>query len=211
MSLVDTSDVNRMIAQFCASGYKTYTFNGVREVIAGCPESFAALESLYAALMRVTITPQEICEGGGRQTVIANNIKNALEAEGFRSEVRFATQTCVYESPEFNHTFTRRLCHILDAAKGPCILEIQWNSKDAVFNRDTASFDSVFKAGLCKFAVLITRDSDLQSLFHELGVGKKYGASTTHINKFLEITQASSNIAGSCPLIVCAITKDRIV
>ena len=52
--------------------------------------------------------------------------------------------------------------------------------------------------------VIITRASELQDLFDGLGIGKKYGNSTTHWNKLLPKIDGGG--AGGCPVLAVAIT-----
>jgi hypothetical protein len=48
--------------------------------------------------------------------------------------------------------------------------------------------------------VIITRVSELQVLFNELGIGTKYGQSTTHWNKL--IPKIDGGGAGQCPILM---------
>jgi hypothetical protein len=53
--------------------------------------------------------------------------------------------------------------------------------------------------------VIITRASELQSLFDSLGIGTKYGNSTTHWNKLLPKIDGGG--AGGCPVLAVGITE----
>ena len=48
--------------------------------------------------------------------------------------------------------------------------------------------------------VIITRLSELQTIFNKLGKGKSYGASTTHWDKLIPKVEAGG--AGGCPLLL---------
>lgn len=54
--------------------------------------------------------------------------------------------------------------------------------------------------------VIVTRVSELQDLFDELGIGKKYGPSTTHWDKLLPKIDGGG--AGGCPVLAIGITRD---
>jgi hypothetical protein len=59
--------------------------------------------------------------------------------------------------------------------------------------------------------VIVTRASNLQMIFKSLGpkVGKKYGASTTHMAKLLPRLEGGGG--GSCPILAFGITKAKYV
>jgi hypothetical protein len=48
--------------------------------------------------------------------------------------------------------------------------------------------------------VIITRLSELQGLFNQLGKGQSYGASTTHMDKL--VPKVDGGGAGGCPLLL---------
>ena len=62
-------------------------------------------------------------------------------------------------------------------------------------------FRSVLSVG-----VMITRVSELQELFNQLGKGTSYGASTTHWNKL--IPKIDGGGAGQCPLLLIGMGLD---
>ena len=59
-------------------------------------------------------------------------------------------------------------------------------------------------------AILVTRSSTLESLFDEMGgeIKRKYGASTTHMNKLLPRLKAGRG--GGCPILAFGITKQLV-
>jgi hypothetical protein len=52
---------------------------------------------------------------------------------------------------------------------------------------------------------MITRCDNLQDIFDELGRGKSYGESTTHMSKLLPKIEGGGG--GGCPILVFGITK----
>jgi hypothetical protein len=54
--------------------------------------------------------------------------------------------------------------------------------------------------------VIITRVSELQHIFDGLGIGKKYGNSTTHWNKLLPKIDGGG--AGGCPVLAIGIMPE---
>ena len=85
---------------------------------------------------------------------------------------------------------------------------MEWNSKDQTFDRDLVAFRAFFDFDAISAGVLVTRSTELISVFKELGVNKKYGASTTHLGKLIPRLEAGRN--GGCPVIVFGITPRLI-
>jgi hypothetical protein len=53
--------------------------------------------------------------------------------------------------------------------------------------------------------VIVTRASELQDIFDELGRGKSYGNSTTHTGKL--IPKMENRASGGCPVLAFGIKK----
>ncbi|MBX9679245.1 MAG: hypothetical protein K2X38_10820 [Gemmataceae bacterium] len=79
-------------------------------------------------------------------------------------------------------------------------LEVEWNNKDPFFDRDLNNFRLLRAMGVLSVGVIVTRCTELQSLFNKLGKGKSYGNSTTHLEKL--IPKVDSGAAGGCPLLI---------
>ena len=70
--------------------------------------------------------------------------------------------------------------------KGRVALEVEWNNKDPFYDRDLNNFRLLFDLRVIEVGVIVTRATELQSLFVEVGRDKSsYGASTTHLDKLL--------------------------
>jgi hypothetical protein len=95
----------------------------------------------------------------------------------------------------------------VDYFKSRVAIEMEWNNKDPFYDRDLNNFRLLHQLDVVSVGVIITRSSELQSLFDGLGpdVRAKYGASTTHLSKLLPRVEGGG--AGGCPLVVFAITK----
>jgi len=110
--------------------------------------------------------------------------------------------------------------HKIDYVKGRVAADFEWNSKDQTFDRDLYAFNTFFQYNKISAAVLVTRGSDLASLFRTMGsvtdrhgvtrkVSAKFGASTTHMGKLLPRLEA--NRQGGCPVLVFGITSKMIM
>jgi len=62
---------------------------------------------------------------------------------------------------------------------------VEWNNKTEFYDRDLNNFRLLNVLNVLSVGVIITRVSELQRLFDELGKGASYGASTTHWDKLI--------------------------
>ena len=95
--------------------------------------------------------------------------------------------------------------HKIDYLKGRIAFDLEWNSKDQTFDRDLFAFRAFFDYDKISVGVLVTRSTELNSLFRSLGILSKYGASTTHMGKLLPRLRAGRS--GGCPVLVFGITE----
>ena len=79
-------------------------------------------------------------------------------------------------------------------------LEVEWNNKDPFYDRDLNNFRLLRNLGVLSVGVMITRLSELQGVFDELGKGTSYGQSTTHWDKLMPRVEGGG--AGGCPLLL---------
>lgn len=89
--------------------------------------------------------------------------------------------------------------HEIDNFKNRVGVEVEWNNKTEFYDRDLNNFRLLNVLNVLSVGVIITRVSELQKLFDELGKGA-YGASTTHWNKL--IPKVDGGGAGQCPLLL---------
>lgn len=94
--------------------------------------------------------------------------------------------------------------HRIDNVKNRVGIEVEWNNKTEFYDRDLNNFRLLHELGVLSVGAIITRVSELQTLFDGLGIGKKYGPSTTHWNKL--IPKVNGGGAGGCPLLLVGIT-----
>jgi restriction endonuclease BglII len=90
--------------------------------------------------------------------------------------------------------------HKIDNFKNRIGIEVEWNNKTEFYDRDLNNFRLLWELRVLSAGVIITRLSELQHLFDELGKGESYGNSTTHWDKL--IPKVESGGAGGCPLLL---------
>ncbi|MCF8229461.1 MAG: restriction endonuclease [Bacteroidales bacterium] len=137
--------------------------------------------------------------GGGQKSKVANFIDGFLESRGW-VEKEFDTSVQVDEYLMNSPT------HKVDCFKNRIALEIEWNNKDPFYDRDLNNFRLLFDLRAISVGVIITRCDELQQIFEDLGRGKSYGASTTHMSKLLPRIEGGGG--AGCPILVIGITKN---
>lgn len=78
-------------------------------------------------------------------------------------------------------------------------IETEWNNKDPFYDRDLTTFRLLFELNVLSVGVIITRADELQDIFDELGKGKSYGPSTTHMSKL--VPRLQNRASGGCPVL----------
>ncbi|WP_084115804.1 BglII/BstYI family type II restriction endonuclease [Paracoccus sphaerophysae] len=159
---------------------------------------------VLAVLRDFEFRKSEVLTGGGRKSVIAGRIDSFLEARGWE-ERKFETRIRVDAAERDTPT------HKVDCFKGRVGLEIEWNNKDPFFDRDLNNFRLLFDLRVIDVGIIITRASNLQSLFKSLGkkVADKYGASTTHMDKLFPRIEGGGG--GGCPILAFGITRTKYI
>jgi len=153
---------------------------------------------LYTVLNEFQLKASEILEKGGSKSSLAKRFDSRLYDLGwmernYTSSVTVDDETTV--SPG----------HKIDCLKNRVAIEVEWNNKDPFFDRDLNNFSHLYDLGVIDVGIIITRSTELQEIFKDLGKGSSYGASTTHVSKLIpKILRDGSH---GCPLVVFGITK----
>lgn len=161
------------------------------------PEEF---EDLLDVLNNFTLKKSAILTAGGRKSPIAGELDSFLYSRGWL-EHDFKTTVEVDGLKHITPT------HKIDCYKNRIALDVEWNNKDPFFDRDLNNFRLLFDRGAISVAIIITRCSELQNLFVELGKGASYGASTTHMSKLIPRIEGGGG--GGCPILVFGIRRDK--
>ena len=144
-----------------------------------------------------------IITGGGGKSKVSGYLDNQLDSIGW-AEKSFDTYISI--DGEKHETPT----HKVDCVKGRVALDIEWNNKTEFYDRDLNNFRLLHNLGAISVGVIITRTTELQKdVFNPLGIGSKYGASTTHLNKLIPKIEGGGS--GGCPLLVIAVKSGAYV
>ncbi len=135
---------------------------------------------------------------GGSKSRVSGSIDSFLYKKGW-IEKEFDTSVMVDE------TLMESPTHKVDCYKNEIALEIEWNNKDPFYDRDLNNFRLLFDLRAISVGIIITRSDHLQFIFNDLGRGKSFGNSTTHMSKLIPRIEGGSG--GGCPVLVFGITK----
>lgn len=164
-----------------------------------CPTEW---NDIIEVLRAFRLLRSEILTAGGGLSPISQQINGAFDSRGWK-ETKFSTKIVVDTTEYVTPT------HLVDCFKGRVALELEWNNKDPFFDRDLNNFRLLFDLRAIDVGVILTRSSELQSIFDELGKGASYGNSTTHHGKLWPRLEGGGG--GGCPVLTFAITPELYV
>ena len=173
--------------------------NGFAILSAARPAEWA---EILEVLEGFSLLRSDIANPGGSKSDIAKKLDSHFTRLGWK-EKQFQTKITVDENTYDAPT------HKIDCYKNRVALEVEWNNKDPFFDRDLNNFRLLFDLRAIDVGVIITRASNLQEIFNELGRGPSYGNSTTHLEKLLPRLEGGGG--GGCPVVVIAIRKEAYV
>jgi hypothetical protein len=153
-------------------------------------------EDLLYVLDNFRLFRSEVERPGGRRSRISVRIDSLFWQRGWRPKA-FDTAVRIDDVEKLSPT------HEVDNWKSGVAVDTEWNNKDPFYDRDLNNFRLLFELRALSVGVIITRTSELQQIFKELGRGKSYGASTTHMRKLLPRLEGGSG--GGCPVMVFGI------
>lgn len=154
------------------------------------PQEF---KDLLDCLDAFHLKKSDILTPGGGRSPIPIAIDGFLGRRGW-AERRFDINITVDKQPIPIPT------HKIDNFKNRVGVEVEWNNKTEFYDRDLNNFRLLWEMRVLAVGVIITRLSELQRLFDQLGKGQSYGNSTTHWDKL--IPKVESGGAGGCPLVL---------
>jgi len=173
--------------------------HGIAILSAAHPEEW---KDILDALRGFRLLRSDILKPGGAKSDISGKIDGALTARGWREkgfDTKIIVDDVVHPSPT----------HKVDCYKNRIALEVEWNNKDPFYDRDLNNFRLLFELRVIDVGVIVTRATELQAIFNDLGKGPSYGNSTTHFAKLLPRIEGGGG--GGCPIVAFAIKKECYV
>ena len=154
-------------------------------------------EDIVQVLDNFQLYKSMITKGGGGKSKVASLFDRPLYAKNWiekKFDIHLTMDGVEHDTPT----------HKIDCVKGRVALDVEWNNKNAFYDRDLNNFRLLHSLRAISVGIIITRSTALQTVvFNPLGIGHKYGSSTTHIGKLLPKIEGGG--AGGCPLLVIGI------
>ncbi len=189
-----------LFPQFILDHYEVHEWKHASAILAqDFPQEW---QDILEVLSEFRLHKSWIEVGGKNKSDVARVIDSAFSDRGWR-ETQFETAIVVD-----GHS-TESPTHKVDCFKNRVALEIEWNNKDPFFDRDLNNFRLLFDLRVASVGVIITRCDELQHIFDEIGRGKSFGNSTTHMSKLLP--RVNGGGGGGCPLLVFGISRSLYV
>jgi len=159
-----------------------------------CPTEWQDIQDV---LRGFRLYRSEVVVGGENRSLVSRRIDGAFYARGWVEKdfrTAFVVDDAKLESPT----------HAVDCYRAGVALELEWNNKDPFFDRDLNNFRLLFDLRAIQVGVIVTRASELQTIFKSLGKAASYGAATTHHGKLWPKMEGGGG--GGCPVLTFAIT-----
>ncbi len=198
-------------SRICDTLLKRYEWHNFNHAIEILDTAYPALWcELQSALESFTLDPNDLEAGGGSESAIPKKFSAYLRPNDWK-EMRI-TGDLLVKLHQCNPPEVRELppiqkfidSHNIDYVKDRVAVDLEWNSKDQTFDRDLYAFRMFYECGIISCGVIITRSEEMNTVFRQMGIMKKYGASTTWIGKLLPRIQSGRH--GGCPLLIIGIT-----
>ncbi|KWV91625.1 BglII/BstYI family type II restriction endonuclease [Erythrobacter sp. YT30] len=187
---------DHLVPSDISNSYEVHEWrNAVGVLQTACPSEW---DEIQAALRSFRLLRSEVLAPGKNRSSIVARLEQPLKDNGW-VETQFDTAIVVDGAARPSPT------HKVDCFKGRVALEVEWNNKDPFYDRDLNNFRLLFDLQVIDVGVIITRCSELQKIFDELGKGKSYGNSTTHMGKLLPRLRGGAG--GGCPIVVFGISE----
>ncbi len=167
--------------------------NGLAIMAAAHPEEW---RNIVEVMRGFRLLKSDVLKPGGSKGLISSKLDTHFTRLGW-IEKKFDTKIVVDTAEHIAPT------HKIDCYKNRVALEVEWNNKDPFYDRDLNNFRLLFDLRAIDAGVIVTRCTELQQIFNELGRGPSFGNSTTHMAKLLPRLEGGGG--GGCPVVVFGI------
>lgn len=159
------------------------------------PQEFA---DIMDALNKFKLCQTDVVAPGGSRSNVSQTLDGLLRNKGWAPNTFNVGITVGQSTTPFG-------THEIDEFKNEVGVEIEWNNKTEFYDRDLTHFRLMHDLRIISVGVIITRMHELQTVFNGLGIGEKYGPSTTIWEKLIPKVDMGSS--GGCPLLLVGIGR----
>ncbi len=217
----ERSVIDEVFSDVIRDKFEIYSYRGAATILS---QNFKnQFKKIVEILENFEITTRMIRMPGGSKGLVAKHVEE-LFAESDWQETRIVADLHVkLLSPTGNKILRDYIRkghlsgHSIDFVCGKVAFDLEWNSKDQTYDRDLYAFSAFHAAGAIDVGILLTRGNSLDiKFFRNLGkvltksgdegsndVYRKFGASTTYMDKLLNRLDAGRN--GGCPILALGI------
>jgi Restriction endonuclease BglII len=111
-------------------------------------------------LAGLKIPIEELVRGGGGEAKSTQRLRRSLKALGWKKHNFEVTRTI---DGELRESLSHEIDHVKRFDGGTTALEIEWNNKDAFFDRDLDTFKRLHADGAISIGAIITRGTSLHA------------------------------------------------
>jgi hypothetical protein len=158
----------------------------------------AEWQDLMSMLDQFKLRKSHILKAGGAKSKISEDVDTFFYSRGWK-EHQFRINVQADGVTKLAPT------HKVDYFRNRIAIETEWNNKDPFYDRDLTTFRLLFELNVLSVGIIVTRATELQNIFVELGKGKSYGNSTTHMGKLRP--KLENRASGGCPVLAFGIKK----
>lgn len=186
----------KRFGDFISDNYEIHEYGNASAILRYDYEN--EFTDLISSLKNFTLKKSNLIVGGGGRSPIPPTFEEPLNKNGWE-EKNFDISILLDGNERKIET------HKIDCFKNKIGIEIEWNNKTEFYDRDLNNFRVLHNLGALSVGIIVTRCNELDDIFTELKIKKKYGSSTTILSKLLN--RVNSGALGGCPLIIFGIKK----
>ena len=175
-------------------------------------------KEIQECLAKFVITEDDLLVAGGNESQIPKKFDDILYPYGWKEikisgdlEVKLYQRLNKISKSFVTTSFDSKMIkgyidgHNIDFVKGKVAFDLEWKSKEQSFDRDLLAMRTYFECGIIDVGIIVTRSTELVDIFKKLDINKKYGPSTTHMDKLIYRLDSRRN--GGCPILAIGILK----
>lgn len=189
--------LNKRFGDFISNNFEIHEYGNASAILKyDHPNEY---NDIVTSLNNFTLKKSHLITGGGARSKIPPMIEDPLLKNNWK-EKKFHVKNSLDSKVIISKT------HKIDCFKNKIGFEVEWNNKTEFYDRDLNIFRELHSLRALSLGIIVTRCDELDDIFKDLKIYKKYGSSTTILSKLL--IKINSGALGGCPLIVFGIKKN---